>query len=253
MPRTPRLVLPGFPYHVTQRGVDRRHIFVDDEDRQHYCRLLLKASAKHGVAVHAYALMPNHVHLLLTPEHADSLARTMKCCGHAYVQAFNRRHGRCGALMQGRYFSSAIGSDRHLLEVLRYIELNPVRACLVPDPVDYPWSSARCHLGLGRDVLLRSHETYVSLGPTSEARVRAYSDWLAAGIERDRLAAIRTHLRQGRVFGPVEFQESLARRLGRATAVRRPGRPTKAPKESACVDEPTQAVRESLLTGNVPV
>jgi putative transposase len=176
----------------------------------------------------------------------------MKCCGHAYAQAFNRRHDRCGALMQGRYFSSAIGSDRHLLEVLRYIDLNPVRARLVAEPADYAWSSARFHLGRGGDAPVQPHASYESLGATSEARAAAYRDWLAAGIERDRLAAIRSHLRQGRLFGPEEFQESLARALGRPTAVRRPGRPVKAAKETACATELAQAVRKPLLTGNVP-
>lgn len=147
MPRQPRLELPGLPVHVTQRGVNQCAIFIDDDDRHHYRRLLREACIEHGIAIHAFVLMDNHVHLLLTPRHPGALSRAMRAVGQCYVQAFNARHGRCGALWQGRFKSSLVDSERYLLTVIRYIELNPVRAAMVATPDEYKWSSVHTHLG----------------------------------------------------------------------------------------------------------
>ena len=134
MPRRPRLELPGIPMHVTQRGVNRCAIFVDDVDRHHYRRVLREACTKDAVAVHALVLMDNHVHLLLASSQPGNVSMAMRNAGQAYVQAFNMRHGRSGTLWQGRYKSSLVDSERYLLSVMRYIELNPVRAAMVATP-----------------------------------------------------------------------------------------------------------------------
>ena len=128
MPRRPRLELPGYPLHVTHRGVNRAATFLDGDDFACYRQWLDEALAEHGVALHAYALMSNHVHLLLTPAAVGSLSRAMSRLGQRYVPAFNRKHGRTGTLWEGRFKSCLVDSERYLLVVHRYIELNPVRA-----------------------------------------------------------------------------------------------------------------------------
>jgi putative transposase len=164
MPRQPRLELPGIPMHVTQRGVNRCAIFLDDDDRHHYRRLLREACNKHAVAIHAFVLMDNHVHLLLSSLAAGAVSCAMRAVGQAYVQAFNARHSRSGTLWQGRFKSCLVDSDRYLLAVLRYIELNPVRAAMVAAPEEYRWSSVHTHLGRSHDPLLTPHIVYLGLG-----------------------------------------------------------------------------------------
>lgn len=178
MPRRPRLELPGLPMHVTQRGVNRCAIFIVDDDRHHYRRLLREACSKYAVTLHAFVLMDNHVHLLLTPTQAGGLSRTMREAGQSYVQAFNARHGRCGTLWQGRFKSCLVDSDRYLLTVIRYIELNPVRAAMVTAPEDYQWSSVHTHLGKACDPLITLHPTYLALGSLPAERHAAYGQWL---------------------------------------------------------------------------
>ena len=146
MPRRPRLELPGFPLHVTHRGVNQAATFIDDDDFVCYRHWLEEALAEHEVALHAYALMSNHLHLLLTPAASGSLSRAMSRLGQRYVPAFNRKHGRTGTLWEGRFKSCLVDSERYLLVVHRYIELNPVRAAMVELPEHYPWSSVSASL-----------------------------------------------------------------------------------------------------------
>ena len=253
MPRRARIVIPGLPFHVTQRGIDRMRIFVDDDDRRDYWRWLLEASDAHGVAIHAYVLMGNHVHLLATPAREDSLGRAMKRCGQIYAQAFNRRYRRCGALLQGRFFSSPVGSERHFLEVLRYIELNPVRAGMVRDPLDHAWSSVHVHLGRRADALVRPHAEYLRLGNTPADRIDTWREWLRRGIDEDSLATLRRRLRQGRAVGSDEFVASLASRFGPGVAWRPQGRPSQPGSEAACTSKGCAGrVVHRAEKGNVP-
>ena len=141
MARRPRLELPGIPLHVIQRGTNRSACFVGDGDRGLYLRCLREAARRHTCAVHAYVLMSNHVHLLVTPSSIGAVAATMQDVGRRYVRLFNQIHGRSGTLWEGRYKSSLIDSESYLLTCHRYIELNPVRAGLVNHPLEYPWSS----------------------------------------------------------------------------------------------------------------
>jgi putative transposase len=169
--------------------------------------------------------MDNHVHLLLTPATADSLAMAMRASGQSYVQAFNTRHRRSGTLWQGRFHSCLVDSDRYLLTVCRYIELNPVRAALVAAPQEYRWSSIHAHLGMSHDPLITLHPTYLALGTTAETRAATYREWLDAGISDDELAKIRRYISQQRALGDSRFQDMVEKTLNRAAAYRPGGRP----------------------------
>lgn len=225
MPRQPRLVLTGVPLHITQRGVNRAAIFLDDDDRHHYRRLLRDACTAHAIAVHAFVLMDNHVHLLLTASQPESLSRAMRAVGQNYVQAFNYRHGRCGALWQGRFKSCLVDSERYLLAVYRYIELNPVRAAMVAAPQDYRWSSVHTNLGVACDPLITPHPAYMALAQTPDERHDAYRRWLHDGLHEEDLAAIRLHLAQERALGSARFQTMVERTLNRPASCRPRGRP----------------------------
>lgn len=225
MPRRPRLVLPGVPLHVTQRGVNHAAIFFDDRDRLHYRRVLRQACAKQGIAIHAFVLMDNHVHLLLTPSSGKSLAAAMRHSGQCYVQYFNARHDRNGTLWQGRFKSCIVDSERYLLTVCRYIELNPVRAAIVATPEEYRWSSVHTHLGKTSDPLLTPHPVYLALGRTTRERAAAYAQWLRQGIPEQDLQAIRRYIAQERVLGSHRFQEMVAKTLNQPTDLRPRGRP----------------------------
>ena len=149
MPRRPRIKLAGMPQHIVQRGINREPCFFADEDYFSYLHWLQKAAADWHCAIHAYVLMTNHVHLLVTPETETGIAKLMQAVGRRYVQYINRSYHRTGSLWEGRYKSSLIQAETYLLTCMRYIELNPVRANMAPDPAQYRWSSYR-HNGLGQ-------------------------------------------------------------------------------------------------------
>ncbi len=211
MPRQPRLELPGIPMHVTQRGVNRCAIFLDDDDRRHYLGLLRDACQRYSVAVHAYVLMDNHVHLLLGTIRVGDLSRAMHRVGHSYVQSFNARHGRSGTLWQGRFKASVVDTDDYLVAVMRYIELNPVRAAMVARPEDHAWSSVHAHLGCRGDGLVSIHERYAALGRTPVERQAAWREWLTSGIDAVELASIRRHLARESALGNPRFQQRVRR------------------------------------------
>lgn len=210
---------------MTQRGVNRCAIFVDDDDRHHFRRLLRGACRKHDVEIHAFVLMDNHVHLLLGAATPGSVSSAMRLAGQSYVQAFNSRHGRTGTLWQGRFKSSLVDSDHYLLTVMRYIELNPVRAAMVDAPEAYRWSSVHTHLGQARDPMLTPHPMYLALGENADSRAAAYRSWLYAPLPPEDLAAIRRHLEQEKALGNPRFQAMVEEALGRTATVKRRGRP----------------------------
>jgi putative transposase len=141
MPRPPRIDIPGLPVHVIQRGVNRAACFVGDVDRRYYLKLLAKSAARRHCAIHAYVLMTNHVHLLVTPSERGALGALMQDLGRSYVRVINAIHGRTGTLWEGRFKSSVVDTERYFFTCQRYIELNPVRAQLVRHPMEYEWSS----------------------------------------------------------------------------------------------------------------
>ncbi len=225
MPRRPRLFVPQIPLHVTQRGVNRCAIFIDDQDRHHYRRLLREACRRHAIAVHAFVLMDNHVHLLLSATALADLSLAMRITGQCYVQYFNLRHGRSGALWQGRFKSCLVDSERYLLSICRYIELNPVRAALVAAPEDYRWSSVHTHLGRACDPLITPHETYMAMGASVEERAGAYQKWLRAGIPDEELQSLRQYMAQERALGDPRFQAMVEKTLNRTATYLSRGRP----------------------------
>lgn len=224
MPRRARLEFPGVPMHITQRGVNRGAIFVDDVDRKHYLRLIDGAMRDDQIELYAYVLMGNHVHLLACAQRAGAMSRALRRAGQCYVQAFNRRHGRTGTLWEGRFKSCLVAGDAHLLRAMRYIELNPVRARLVSTPEHYRWSSVHAHVGVATGPHLACHPTFEALGREPSARVDAYRAFLREGIASEELESLRAHLRQERALGDARFQLMVEKTLGRPARVRRPGR-----------------------------
>ena len=219
--------------HITQRGNNRCAVFLDDEDFNHYRQSLSDALALEQIKLHAYALMNNHVHLLISTESAGQFSRAMCQLGRRYVRYFNQRHGRSGTLWEGRYKSCLVGGSDYLLNVLRYIELNPVRAALVDCAENYRWSSARHHLGIQPDDLITSHPCYIALGSERETRVETYRAMLDEKISDDDRALIRSHMQQERALGNLKFQLMVEKTLNRPARVRPIGRPRNETKENA--------------------
>jgi putative transposase len=225
MPRRPRLELPDVPLHVTQRGINKGAIFLDADDRYHSRGLLRRAFRDHGIALHAFVLMDNHFHLLLTPGAVGTLSRATGWVGQSDVQAFNLRHKRCGALWQGRFKSCLVQSERYLLTVMRYIELNPVRAAMVDAPEDYRWSSVHTHLAHARDPIITPHPLYLAMGQNPTERAHAYGRWLDAASAPDDLQHLRAYSNQERALGDERFRRMVETTLGRPATCRPRGRP----------------------------
>lgn len=200
MPRVARIELPFVPMHITQRGINRCPVFLDDEDFTHFRQTLIEELRHAGVALHAYALMGNHYHLLLTSPVPGRLACAMRRVGSRYVPYYNWKHGRSGALWEGRFKSCLVQSSRYFLNVQRYIELNPFRAGMVSDPADYPWSSARVSLGVSTDPTLVPHVCYLELGQSGRERADVYRDFLGQPVADAELGYIRQHVRQSRAM-----------------------------------------------------
>lgn len=220
--------LAGVPQHIVQRGNNRMPCFLDDRDRRHYLHCLQEALSRHEVALHAYALMDNHVHLLLTPTKKGAVSRCVQMFARNYVGWFNVRHGRTGTLWEGRYHSCLVDTDEYLLRCYRYIELNPVRAGIVAQPVRYRWSSFRANAGERSDPLVTPHQAYLTLGATTAERIDAYRAIVGQALSADEIEQIRGYTRQQRALGTDRFQARVAKELQRYAAVRpahRPARP----------------------------
>ena len=219
MGRLPRVVIPGIPHHVTQRGNRRQTTFFGPEDCDLYLRILSQVCRLKDVAIWSYCLMPNHVHLIATPKREDSLRRAIGDAHRRYTLAINNRHAWRGHLWQGRFASFPM-DERHLLAAARYIEMNPVKAGLARHPEDYLWSSARAHLS-GRD------DALVKVAPL----LNLVGDWQKfleeAEISESMTQAIEKHERTGRPLGNDNFLDKMERLLGRPVRPRRPGRPFK--------------------------
>jgi putative transposase len=227
MPRRARLNLPGVPWHIIQRGNNRSKCFFADGDYRFYLDCLREFAGKFQCAVHAYVLMTNHVHLLLSPEETGSASQMMKQLGQRYVQYVNRTHQRSGTLWEGRFRSCLTQSEEYLLTCYRYIELNPVRAAMVGHPRAYPWSSYRCNAEGNSDVLITPHEEYRRLGKTEESRREAYCALLEADLDPRRIEEIRCATNGNTALGGNRFKAQIEGTLGRRARRGLPGRPTK--------------------------
>lgn len=191
MARPPRLVIPGIALHIRHRGVNKGDCFLEDTDRLVYLSRLREVAAATRCALHAYCLMTNHVHLLVTPPEESAAAILMREVGQCYVQYFNRRHHRTGTLWEGRFRSCLVDSAPYVLACYRYIELNPVEARMVTSPLAYRWSSHAENIGAHHAGMLMAHVEYEALGPTVERRQAAYGGLFAVPQEPEFLEAIR--------------------------------------------------------------
>src|SRR6266852_5083607 len=227
MARLGRYFLPDQPLHVIQRGNDRGAIFFAVEDYARYHHWLAEAAGRYFCRIHAYVLMTNHVHLLVTPRHEDSLPRTLQSLGRRYVRHVNGLYRRSGTLWEGRYRAAPIDSEAYFLACCRTIELNPVRAGLVRRPRDYRWSSYRAQALGAADALLSEHPLYRALGRTAAERQAEYRALFRGGLDDAFVAALRHATNGGWALGDERFKREIATALGRRVAPLPLGRPAR--------------------------
>jgi putative transposase len=225
MARLPRLTVPGYPHHIIQRGNNRQAIFGGAADYELLLGLVDEHARKQQVAVHGYVLMSNHFHLLATPETVEGIPQMMQAVGRRYVRNYNLRHARTGTLWEGRYKSTLIQAERYLLACMVYMDLNPVRAAMVADPADYPWSSYPHYIGRKQDKLITPHPIYWELGNTPFARDEAYAGLVRSGVSDEQRRALTDSALRGWALGEPDYVADLQRRTQRRVARSQAGRP----------------------------
>jgi putative transposase len=225
MARHARLILPGVALHVYQRGNDRKATFREDSDRLVYLSNLGELCQRWQCALHAYCLMTNHVHLMLTPAHEDGPAFVMRDLGRRYVRYFNERHGRTGSLWEGRFYSCLLDTARYVLGCQRYVDLNPVRAGMMDSPGAHRWSSYAGNTGARKDPLLSPHSEYVAMALDERGRHAAYAALCGEAEDPDFIRAIRDATSGGLPLIGDELKARLSAegsRVARAKPGRRP-------------------------------
>jgi putative transposase len=240
MPRFKRLVIPGMPHHVVQRGNRRMNVFLDDQDREVFLRMLAEVSEHQGLTNLGYSLMTNHEHLVSIPQHENFLALSMRDLLGPYAAYFNRKYGFSGRLWQGRYYSAVL-DEYHFWAALRYVERNPVRAGIVQRAEYYRWSSAPAHCDLCTDPLLAPL-------PAGASLIGDWSTWLRDGDRHSELELIRKCTKTGRPCGPEPFLGELERATGRILIPRKVGRPSK----RNIVDFKDQSVSQTVDSNEAP-
>jgi putative transposase len=226
MARLPRLVIPDQIHHVIQCGHDHRQIFQGADDYTAFLKWLREAAKLFKVAIHAYVLMPEHLHLLVSPSDQTGLARMMQWIGRQYVPYFNRKYKREGTLWKGRYKATVVDPDRYFMVCSRYIELNPVRNGMVADPSEYHWSSFAHHIGAKQDPIITDHSKYWALGNTPFEREAAYRDLADRPVAAEEVEQIRAATAKGWVLGTAAFKATLEKKTSRRLAPVKKGRPT---------------------------
>lgn len=227
MARLSRVSPIGVPQHIVQRGNNRQVCFASDEDMKAYLNWLKEFSKKYFVDVHAWVLMTNHVHLLCTPHEEGAISKMMQSIGRMYVRYYNYTYQRSGTLWEGRFKSSLIQSERYLLELHRYIELNPVRADMVDEPSEYSWSSYSCN-ALGVETELQTpHELYLALGNTKNERLENYRQLFKAHVGVELLKEIRDSVNKGLALGNERFVLQIEALTEKRVTPRKAGRPKK--------------------------
>jgi putative transposase len=221
--------MPGVPLHIIQRGNNRQSCFFADEDYGFYLEWLKDYSQKTDCSIHAYALMTNHVHLLLTPQKVESAGNLMKLLGQRYVQYINRTYKRSGTLWEGRFRSSIIEQHHYLFICQRYIEMNPVRAGIVNHPGEYLWSSYRINGRGDRSDLITQHVLYQDLGHDDEERQLAYRELFRHELEPGEIDKIRKATNGNFALGSGRFAGEISEILGRRVTPGKAGRPRKKP------------------------
>lgn len=227
VPRQPRYLVPGIPQHVIQRGVNRQLTFFAPDDYARYIECLGKGAARYGCLVHAYVLMTNHTHLLVTPLEERSIPQLIQVIGREYVQPLNKSYTRSGPLWEGRYRASPVQDDEYLLTCQRYIELNPVRAGMVTNPAEYRYSSFGCNAQGRYDDVIVPHSTYLELGRTPGRRRKAYLSLFQESLDQKQLDRIRSDTNACRVIGNDSFRNRVESVLGHPLRPGRVGRPAR--------------------------
>ncbi len=237
MPRKPRFFVADIPTHVVQRGNNRQAIFFTDNDYRVYLGWVAEAAKRWNCAVHAYVLMTNHVHLLVTPQDREGVSRMMQYLGRRYVPYVNHEYGRTGTLWEGRFKSSLIQARSYLLACYRYIELNPVRDGMVEEPVDYTWSSYRGNAIGEEDPILSAHADYLALGRSDSDRRSAYRALFESHLDQSTITQLRESLQTGTPLGNDRFRAQIEQALGRAVGFSRRGRPKKQIEADSSISE----------------
>jgi putative transposase len=227
MPRKPRLYIPGIPCHVIQRGNNRDACFFSEHDHIFYLECLKSACSRHHVAVHAYVLMTNHVHLLLTPDSTGGISSVMQSLGRRYVQYVNQTYTRTGTLWEGRHKSSPVDAEHYLLACYRYIESNPVVAKMVDHPGAYPWSSYATNACGKVNDLITPHPLYLQLGISAQTREANYRDLFTLPLRKDVVHTIRTAAQFSTPLGSKRFREHIEKVTGQKTSQPKHGRPAR--------------------------
>ena len=231
MPRRPRMYLPGVPCHVIQRGNNREATFFAEQDYQFYLECLNDATRKYHVNIHAYVLMTNHVHLLMTPDAKESISLVMQSIGRRYVQYINKLYRRTGTLWESRHKASLVDSECYLLACSRYIEMNPVRASMVKHPSEYQWTSYMSNAHGDVNKLITRHDVYTGLGLTEGSRQRAYAALFETVVDKNEIQLIRNAARFSMPTGDSRFQQQIERALKRKVGYSHRGRPRGAGEE----------------------
>lgn len=227
MPRRTRMYVAGLPYHVVQRGNNREACFYAVEDYQYYLELLRQLLPRYNVHLHAYVLMTNHVHFLMTPIEVDGISNVMKVVGSRFAQYMNKKYKRTGTLWEGRHKSSAVDSDTYLLKCYRYIELNPVAAAMVGRPEEYKWSSYGVNAWGDESLIITPHQQYLDLSAASKEREYRYRELFSVNLSEHDLHHIRSAQHYCQPLGSDYFCEQIAIKTGKKLGYMRRGRPIK--------------------------
>jgi putative transposase len=227
MPRKRRPYIPEVPCHIISRGNNRETCFYSEDDYLFYLECLADACKRYQVALHAYVLMTNHDHLLMTPATGSGLSQVMQSVGRRYVQYVNINYKRSGTLWEGRHKASLVDAEYYLLACYRYIELNPVRASMVLHPADYRWSSYRVNAGIQARRQLTPHECYQRLGVSDQERFNAYQVLFLADLGKDWVKTINRALEFSMPLGGSRFHQQIEKALGRKLGQSYRGRPKK--------------------------
>lgn len=245
MARPHRLEPAGVALHVVQRGNNRTACFFGDVDRHFYLKCLAEYGERRGCAVHAYALMTNHVHLLVTPASTGGVSLMLQDVGRRYVRTVNEARSRTGTLWEGRFKSNLIDSETYLLTCHRYIELNPVRAGLASAPADYRWTSHSYYAQGTPNKLIAEHPVYVGLGANLQDRRQKFLSLFNSPIEERELVKLRIAINKGWALGSSTFLDRMEAVLGRSVRPARRGRPLKGEEQNSRLEKDPQA--EMLL------
>ncbi len=228
MARLPRLSFAGLPHHVIQRGHNGQPVFLQPSDYQLMLDLLLEYARKFEVAVHAYVLLPNHFHLLLTPHAASGLPQMLQAVGRRYVRHFNDAQGRSGTLWDGRYRSTVLQAELYLLPCMCAMDLNPVRNGLAATAADWPWSSHGHYIGRHMDRLVTPHAQFWGMGNTPFAREASYAELIQAGIGAVQQQELLDATLKGWALGDAAFLQELQKATPRRLSKGHAGRPPRA-------------------------